>query len=190
MNYKTPFLYFKKAIVKHAQKFSLYGSFGLAMYKAFDYRKRYLKAEDVKEILHTALDSERDENDKLRATYNDILLNISLENYSINDIKLPFCYQVYDVNLGKFRMIKFNKAYEEKYGDNPSEYFAKTNEEVKGKIGKEWENNNHILLGSSGQPMQFRESAVLKDGTVVRGKYIKWIVEKETGTYLFMIEIN
>ena len=181
--------YYRK-IVENLKKFSLYGSFGLTMYKAYDYRTRFLRAEEVKEILHTALDKKRTENEDLRATYNNILLNISLDNYTINDIKIPFCYMIYDKNVERFRMVKFNKSYEEKYGDNPSEYFAKTNEEIHGFIGRQWEENNKELIKKGGSPMMFTEDCVLKDGTVSSGKYIKWITEKPTGKYLFLIEID
>lgn len=185
----NPILKVYNLIVANLKKISLYGSFGLTMYKAFDYRTRFLRAEEVKEILHTALDKKRTENEGLRATYNDILLNISLDNYTINDIKMPFCYQIYDDEIGMFRMVKFNNAYQEKYGDNPAEYFAKTNEEMRGFIGKQWEANNQKVLNNGG-PLEFTEPCILKDGTISNGKYIKWIALKPTGTYLFMIEIN
>ena len=165
----------------------LYASFGLTTYKAFDYRGRFLNAEAVKDVLHGKIDEQRSENEALTATYQRVLLNLSLDNYQMNDIKLPLAYMIFDQQDDVFRMLKFNKAYEDIYGDDPANYFAKTNEEVKGNIGAEWERNNKIALREE-KIHFFEEGFVTKEGVIGKGTFAKWIVRKQSGIYLYMLQ--
>lgn len=176
-------------LLKYGRKAGLFFSFGATTYKAFDYRARFLAEVKTNDVLEDALNNERDENDELTAIYNNILLDISMDNYNINDIKLPMWFLVYDADILDFRMVKFNKAYEKMYGKKPSEYFAKTTQSVAGDIGEEWAANNRETLRSEGVKF-FYERYINKEGEQGIGRFAKWIVIKNERTYLYGIQIE
>jgi len=175
-------------IKKNIRRLPVVFSFGLTTYKAFDYRKRYLGELDINEKLNKSLNERRDENDELTAIYQDVILRITMDNFSINDIKLPMWYQVLDGT--KFRVIKFNNEYVSIYGNNAFESFAKTNKEIAGEIGQEWESNNQIVLEKKGKVHFFYERYITKEGVVGIGKFAKWIIVKNNNIYLYGIQIE
>ena len=164
-------------ILKNVRNIAKIFSFGLLTYKSMDYRNLYLSEVAVNDLLESSLNDKRDENEDLIRTYNNVLLTLSMDNYNINDIKLPLWYLVYDEHIKDFRMVKFNKAYEEIYGNNPSDYFAKTTQEVAGDIGEEWAENNRETLNSSTVRFFF-ERYIAKDGHMGIGssKYAHFIL--------------
>lgn len=174
-------------LLKYGRKAGLLFSFGATTYKAFDYRSRFLLEVETNDILEKALSDERDDNDDLTATYNDILINISMDNYNMNDVKLPMWFLIYDESIDDFRMVKFNKAYEKTYGNKPSDYFARTTKEVAGDIGEEWGVNNRSTLKSDGVKF-FYERYIDKEGKQGIGRFAKWIVKKNERTYLYGIQ--
>lgn len=165
-------------------------SMGLSTYKAFDYRSKYLGAEAKKDELDERLDMSRKEVETLTETYNNVIINLSLDSYSINDIALPFWYKVYDAGADDFKMVRFNRAYEEKYGKTPQEYFAHPDPDVIGDIGDEYQTNDRKAF-ESGKIEIFYERYIDKEtGEIKIGKFAKWRIDKTSGIYLFGIQLE
>lgn len=163
---------------------------GVSTYKAFDYRNKYLDAEAKKDELDERLDISRKEVETLTETYNNVLINLSLDSYSINDIALPFWYKIYDPKADDFKMVRFNRTYEEKYGRTPQEYFAHSDADVVGEIGEEYQANDRTAF-NSGKIEIFYERYIDKDtGKIKIGKFAKWRVDKTSGSYLFGIQLE
>ncbi|WP_422858762.1 hypothetical protein ACOKFD_15585 [Flagellimonas sp. S174] len=176
-------------IHKNIRKIGLGISFGLTTYKAFDYRQRYLVAEEQKDLLHKGLDEKSMTVTKLNETYNNVLLRLSMDNYQMDDIRLPFWYKIYDAHTDDFRMVKFNRAYEEIYGMEPSGYFTKNDNEVIGDIGEQYQLNDRKVF-ESGKVEEFFENYIDRDGNKKVGKYAKWRVDKPSGTYIYGIQLE
>jgi len=174
-------------IVKNTRSIAQVFSFGLLTYKSLDYRHLYLTEVALNDLLESSLSERRDENDDLMNTYNNVLITLSMDSYNINDIKLPLWYLIYDEAIEDFRMVKFNKAYEEVYGNKPGNYFAKTTQEVSGDIGEEWAENNRETLKSPTVRFFF-ERYINKEGHMGIGRFAKWIVKKNERTYLYGVQ--
>lgn len=177
-------------LMKNVRKIGMVFSFLITTYKAFQYRGLYIDAEKEKSDLHKRLDGSNEEVKQLTETYNNVLLKLSLDSYQINDIALPFWYKIYDPFTGDFKMVRFNKSYEEKYGSNPNLYFGKPDPLVIGEIGEEYQGNDKKAY-ESGKIEIFYERYIDKDDGLIKiGKYAKWRIDKPSGSYLFGLELE
>lgn len=177
-------------IKTYVKKFGLFVSFGLTTYKAFDYRNRYLNAEVEQDELRQIISVLREQKIKMDKTYTGILINLGKDdNYDIDDLPFPFWYKIYDAEADDFKMVRFNRAYQDLYGKDPQEYFMRADEKVIGDLGRVYQANDRKVF-ETGKPQSFYENYIDEEGGMHVGKYIKWRVEKDTGIYLYGIQFE
>lgn len=100
----------------------------------------------------------------------DVMVQMVIENYDINDCPFPMGFKIYDRETKEIQGAVVNNAYQLRHGFGTSTYFGQNDMDMSSNYGKQWyQNDLKVLEGPEMKRYVFDE-----DSDAGPGKWHKW----------------